>query len=445
MSGLTEGSPVPAAASEASLGRTYLRLVGLGALIGAPAALVAALFLAAVHQLENVLWPDDPGWYAVLGLPVAGAVVVIAARRLLPGDGGHSPLLGVGGGATPLSYAPGIALAAIGTLAFGAVLGPEAPLIALGSVVGVAGSKLIRAGANDQEATVLATAGSFSAISSLFGGPIVGGMMMTEFGLAMGAKLIPALIPGFVAAAVGYVLFIGLGNWGGIHTQVLAVPGLPEYKGTTVFDLLLAIAVGILAAVAIVGVRRLGKRISDDGGARFGMARLLLMGGLAVGVLAEIAELLGTSSQDVLFSGQTGIPDLIKQGSTSAVLVLLAAKGLGYAVSLGCGFRGGPVFPAIFLGVAFGTLCVVWFNVSPTLAVAVGTAAGMAALTRLMLTPIVFAALLVGHNGADAVPAAVLAAAAAWMTTAVLNPADRAQPQAPSLAERSRHASPAPQ
>ena len=33
---------------------------------------------------------------------------------------------------------PGVALAALGTLAFGAVLGPEAPVIALGSAVGVA-------------------------------------------------------------------------------------------------------------------------------------------------------------------------------------------------------------------------------------------------------------------------------------------------------------------
>ena len=96
------------------------------------------------------------------------------------------------------------------------------------------------------------------------------------------------------------------------------------------------------------------------------------------------------------------------------------AKALGYSISLGCGFRGGPVFPAIFLGVALATLPEVWFGVSPTLAVAVGTAAGMAATTRLMLTPIVFSALLVGHNGVDTVPAAVLAAAAAWLTMAAL-------------------------
>jgi len=124
-------------------GVEYLRLVGLGALIGIPAALVAALFLGLVHYLEDWLWDDlpdalghaSPPWWLVIGLPAAGACVVLAARALLPGDGGHSPIEGIGGGAVPVRFAPGIALAAIGTLAFGPVLGPEAPLIALGSCV----------------------------------------------------------------------------------------------------------------------------------------------------------------------------------------------------------------------------------------------------------------------------------------------------------------------
>jgi H+/Cl- antiporter ClcA len=411
---------VATATRDKSQGRAFLRLVGLGAVIGIPAALVAAGFLALVHELENALWSSDPPWYAVLGLPVAGGAIVAVARRFLPGDGGHEPLKGIGGGPTPLNYAPGIALAAIGTLAFGAVLGPEGPLIALGSVVGVAVATLART--DDRGTAVLANAGSFTAISALFGGPIVGGMLMVEGGVALGESLIPALIPGFVAAAIGYVLFVGLGDWGGLNTQSITVPDLPVYHGTHVVDLLLAVAVGVAAAAAIVCVRAIAKRIDERGLPRLGMAWLLLLGGLAVGALAELAELLGTNSQDVLFSGQTGIPDLIAEGSTGAVLVLLATKALGYAVSMGAGFRGGPVFPAIFLGVAFGTLTVVWFDRSPTLAVAVGAAAGMAATTRLILTPIVFAALLVGHDGADAVPAAVLAAAAAWMTAAVLDP-----------------------
>jgi H+/Cl- antiporter ClcA len=219
----------------------YLRLVGLGAVIGIPAALLAAVFLAFVHDLEHWLWDDlpdalgasSPPWYLVIGLPALGACVVLAARRLLPGDGGHSPLEGIGGGPVPVVNAPGIALAAIGTLSFGAVLGPEAPLIALGSAVGMAVT-LFATRVDDKGKAVLGTAGSFSAISALFGGPIVGGMMMVESGLAMGTALLPVLLPGFVAAALGYVLFVGLGDWGGLSAQGLTVPNLPPYTGTHV-------------------------------------------------------------------------------------------------------------------------------------------------------------------------------------------------------------------
>jgi H+/Cl- antiporter ClcA len=108
-------------------GSAYLRLVALGAVIGIPAAFLAALFLAVVHDLEHWLWDSlpkalghsAPPWYLVLLLPPAGACVVLLARTLLPGDGGHPPLEGIVGGATPVSHAPGIALAAIGTLSFG--------------------------------------------------------------------------------------------------------------------------------------------------------------------------------------------------------------------------------------------------------------------------------------------------------------------------------------
>jgi H+/Cl- antiporter ClcA len=306
------------------------------------------------------------------------------------------------------------------------VLGPEAPLIALGSVVGLALTHFARLG--QRESGLVATAGSFAAISALFGGPIVGGVMMVEAGAGtLGAALIPALLPGFVAAAIGYVIFVGFGDWGGLNAPGLVEPGLPAYHGTHVYDLVVGIVVGITAALLVAAIRRLGWRVA--GAPRLGMGTLLLLGGLAVGALAELADLLGADSQDVLFSGQASVPTLVHD-STKIVLILLVAKSVAYAVSLGCGFRGGPVFPAIFLGIALATLAVDWFDVSPTLAVAVGAAAGMAAMTRLVLTAMLFAALLVGLNGVDAVPAAVLAATAAWITITALErrgaPAERA-------------------
>ena len=405
-------------------GGAYLRLVLIAAAVGIPAALLGAGFLALVHELEHWLWTDlpadlghdGPPAYLVIGLPVAGALLVLAARRLLPGDGGHPPIEGLSTEPTPVSHAPGIALAALGTLAFGAVLGPEAPVIALGSVAGVAAARLARA--DDRALPVLSLAGSMSAMSALFGGPLVAGMLLLEGGLAMGAALLRVLLPGLVAAAIGYTIFVGLGDWAGLGTPGLTVPDLPPYEGTHVLDLVVAVVVGVVTAALLFAIRRLVDGIGRLG---LGMAALLLGGALVVGVLAQVAALLGANPEDVLFSGQASVPDEVAAGA-GILLLLLAAKGLAYAVSLACGFRGGPIFPAIFLGVGVTSLAVTWFDVSPTLAVAAGAAAGMAAQTRLLVAPVLFGALLVGREGIDAAPAAVLAASAAWLTMAALAP-----------------------
>ncbi|HSE80303.1 MAG TPA: chloride channel protein [Gaiellaceae bacterium] len=412
-------------------GPQYLRLIGLGALIGIPAALLAAVFLAVIHELEDWLWHDlpdalgydAPPWFLVVALPVAGAALVFAARRLLPGDGGHRPLDGFGASSpTPVSYAPGVALAAIGTLAFGAVLGPEAPLIALGSAVGLAVTHFVDVDPAHHQ--VLAMAGAFSAISALFGGPIAAGILLIEAGIGLGKLLIPLMIPGLVAAAVGYLLFTGFGNWGGLEETTLSVPGLPPYEGVEVGDLAVAVVAGILIALVAQVCFALARRVAA-GEERLGMGRLLLAGGLAVGLIALLADALGEDSQDVLFSGQTAIPALVAETSAGAVAVLLAAKGLAYAICLGCGFRGGQVFPAIFLGIGVVMFAVIAFDVSPTLAVAAGTAAGSAAVTRLLFASIVIGSLLVGSAGADAVPAAILAGVAAWVTVMALERAPR--------------------
>jgi H+/Cl- antiporter ClcA len=406
-------------------GAAYLRLVLLGALVGIPAALLAAGFLGFVHYLEGWLWQSlphalgasSPPWYLVVGLPVAGAAIVLAARLLLPGDGGGEPLEGLSSRPTPVSHVPGVVIAAAGTLGFGAVLGPEAPVIALGSAAGMAAAGLARLA--QRGIAVIAGAGAMSAISALFGGPIVAGVMMTERELGLGAALPFALLPGLVAAAIGYTIFIGFGSLGGLNTPGLKVPNLPVYGGIHLFDMLVAVVAGGIGALVIAAVHRLGTGV-DSLRARVPVPVLLLAGGLVVGGLAEVASLLGANSQDVLFSGQTAIPDEVAAGSIRILGVLFVFKALAYAVSLGCGYRGGPIFPAIFLGVAVASFSVVLFGVSPTVAVAVGTATGMASQTRMLVAPLVFAALLTGTAGRDVIPATVLAAATAWLTASAL-------------------------
>lgn len=407
--------------------RDLARLTLLGALVGLPAGLVAFAFVALVHLLQTLLWDtlpealghDAPPWYLVLGLPVAGAVLVAAARRL-PGDGGHPPTEGLHMGPLPPVDAGSITLAALATLGAGVVLGPEAPLIALGTVVGmvVAGW----AGLAGRAGVLLGASGASGAMSTLFGGPLVAGVMLLEGGA--GALTTVTLLPPLAGAAVAYLLVTGFGTWTGLPTGGLAVPGLPEYEGERVADLALALVVGVLAALAVAGVRRLARRVAAAE-ARLGRVPLLLGAGLGVGALALAADGLGADPRDVLFSGQDSIPVLVSGESAAVLVVLLAAKGLAYALSLGGGFRGGPIFPAIFLGVGLAGLAVTLLDVSSTLATAVGVAAGMAATSRLLLSAVLFSALMVGRAGLDAAPAAVLAAIAAWLVVRVLDPAPR--------------------
>jgi H+/Cl- antiporter ClcA len=318
------------------------------------------------------------------------------------------------------------------------VLGPEAPLIALGSVVGMFVVDVVRV-RGTQATAVLATAGSFAAVSALFGGPLVAGILLLEAGIGLGAALVPAILPGLVAAAVGYVLFVGLGSWGGLDRSSLTVPGLPLYETTRVLDLLFAIVVGVLTALLIRVVRQGAVKVL--GWSKGRMAIVLLAGGAAVGLLAELARLLGANSQDVLFSGQSGIPDLVLQESPRILLITLLAKAVGYGISLGCGYRGGPVFPSIFIGVAVAMFATLWFNSSPTWAVAVGTAAGMTAGTNLVIAALLFAALIVGSNGFNTIPATVLAATSAWLTMHALGPVPPAAP-APAASPPSAAAPP---
>jgi H+/Cl- antiporter ClcA len=422
-----------------------LRLVLLGAAIGIPAALGAIAFFTAVHYLEELIWHTfptalgeaTPPWYLVVFLPVLGGAIVAAARIALPGDGGRSPLGGMSHGATPVAYVPGIVVAALGTLGFGLVLGPEAPVMAVGSAVGLVITSMVRA--NDQEKSVLSMAGIFSAISTLFGGPLVAGVMLTEGGIALGPTLIPILVPGFVAAAVGYLVFLGVGPYTGAPAPGLQIPDLPAYIGTSVPDLMIAIVVGVLTAALIVAINRAAQRLASvrerrTGDRRWTVVAGLLLGGLAVGSLAQLATAFGVAAQDVLFSGQASIPALVSEPSLVALVILVLAKAAAYVVSLATGFRGGPIFPAVFLGVGVAAFAVQAFGTSPTFAIAIGCAAGMAAQTRLVVTSMLFAALLVGSGGFDAIAGAVFATVASYLTVQALDPARRAPTGPPAHA-----------
>ncbi len=157
----------------------------------------------------------------------------------------------------------------------------------------------------------------------------------------------------------------------------------------------------------------------------------IVVAGLAIAFHATS----GKNAGEVLFSGQSALPGLVTSAgawSVGALLLLLAFKSLAWGVSLGS-FRGGPTFPAIFVGAAAGLLASHLPGCDLTGAVGVGIGAGVAAMLQLPLAAVVLATMLVSKNGVGAGPLIIVGVVIAYITTIALNRAVApAPPQASS-------------
>lgn len=420
--------------------RSYLRTLVYAAILGIPVAFAAALFQTAIHDATRVVWeviPDElgwsepAGWYVILVPGLAGLLVAAACR--LPGHGGHSPLEGLGMSTVHPVDLGSILLAALASLALGLVLGPEAPLIALGLGLGVLAVRIVRF--EGTQAQLLSFAGAFAAIAALFGNPLVAALMLFEVSAASGKipaeNLGRALLPGFVAAGTGGLVFTGINDWPGLYQTPLAVPSLPPYETVRLMDLVWSLVLAVAVAFVVVAIRHGGHGVARRGSAR--PVVLLVGAGLLVGVLAVVFRAATDEPVDlVLFSGQAALPAIVAQGSAGVLAALVLAKGLAYGLSMGAGFRGGPVFPAIAIGAAIGVMAAdVLPGLDVTPAVAAGIAAGTAASLRVPFTAVLLVALLVGPSAAEVTPIAVLAAATGWIVTVALpSPEDRAAAKA---------------
>ena len=164
---------------------------------------------------------------------------------------------------------------------------------------------------------------------------------------------------------------------------------------------------------------------------------LPVVGLIIAGLAIAFSKATSHSVNEVLFSGQSQLPGLISQAgaySVGALALLIAFKGIGYSLSLGS-FRGGPTFPAIFLGAAAGIMASHLPGFPVTAAVAAGMSAAVAAVLRLPLTAVVVASVLTSKSGAAAEPLIIVAAVISQVATLVLSPRPPvpAPPQAASL------------
>jgi len=412
--------------------RSYTVLLVLAAIIGVIVSAVAYFFLALISKLQGWIFTSlpsglgfhsEPIWWPIPPLVLAGLLVALTIRYL-PGTAGHKPAEGFkAGGAPSPAELPSVILASLATLSLGVVLGPEAPLIAIGGGLGVLAVRLLKRDAPARTSTVVAAAGSFAAISTLLGSPLLGAFLLMEASGLSGAMLELVLVPGLLAAGVGSLIFIGLDAWTGLGTFSLAIPGLPHIGPPTGAEFLWALAIGVMAALLGSGIRWLGLFLQPRVERR--MVLVMPVAGLAIAGLAiAFAEGTGKSSSEVLFSGQSALGPLVTNSAAytvGALVLLIVCKAVAYGISLS-GFRGGPVFPSMFIGAVGGIALSHLPGLQLVAGVAMGIGAMCAVMLRLPLTSVLLATLLLAADGLTVMPLAIVAVVVAYVVSARLTP-----------------------
>jgi H+/Cl- antiporter ClcA len=250
-------------------------------------------------------WDTTPAWYVIAVLLLAAVLVYLVRAHV--GDTGHSPLGGIKvSSLTPKAYL-GAILAILASLWGGVVLGPEVALVATGSVIGGLSAKIFHVTAAKDVKKVVGF-GALGALLALFVGPVLAGS-------------------------------ISLGS----------TPTAIE-----VDQLAWAVPVAIIATIAITIARALAAVLARATGPGPHLP-ILIGASLVIAITALVMQ--AWTGEDVIFvltSGEELITELPALTSVSTVAAIILLKTIAYAVSLGAGFRGGPFFPAMFVGAAAG-------------------------------------------------------------------------------------------
>ena len=244
------------------------------------------------------------------------------------------------------------------------------------------------------------------------------------------------LLPGLLSAGIGALIFVGLDNLTGFGTFSLSVGPLPHLGSPTGLEFLWALVIGCGAALAATAIFRLAKLLRPLVQQR----RILLtpLAGLAVGGLAvAFAAWTTHGSSEVLFSGQTGLTSLVQHAAgwtVGALVLLMICKGLAYAISLS-GFRGGPIFPSMFLGAA-GGIALSHVGGLPMIAGAsMGVGAMVAGALRMPMTAVLLPSLLFLTDAVTLLPVVIVAVVVSYVVAIWIDPphpAD-ASPTAPPV------------
>lgn len=332
--------------------RTMLLLSLPAVAIGIASSLILIVVMKIASVLQNLLWQrlpgtlgiaqDSPLW--IIGVLTLTGIAVGLVIRFSQGHAGPDPACEpLIGAPVPPSALPRLIVALILGLAGGVSLGPEHPIMTVNIALAVAIGARLLPRVNRMEWTILASAGT---IGVLFGTPVAAALIFSQ--TLNGSSEVPLwdrLFAPLMAAAAG-ALTTGL-----FFHPHFSLP-IAHYGQMEMTDILsgaivaaIAIAAGMVAVWCLPRLHAMMNQMKNP-------VLVLGIGGFILGILGVIG---GPVS---LFKGLDEMQQMVANQafSTSDYFLLAVIKLAALVVAAASGFRGGRIFPAVFVGVALGLM-----------------------------------------------------------------------------------------
>jgi CIC family chloride channel protein len=348
--------------------RHWVRILVIASVIGVLAGLAAAALELAVHTLVPLL----VGRFAHLGgasllsfhpaillLPVLGGAASVLAHRALGGfdkTGGTERAVRAfhrEGGRLPVRGPATRALANAAVIACGGSAGSEGPIAGLGSAIGSSVASLF--GVHVRERRIFLLAGCAAGVAAMFRCPLGGALFAVSIPYREPENEDDALMPAIVSAVMAYAAYVTL--WGPGHplvhgTEHLAFSGALELLPYALLAVFCALAAGLFwAALRIVDAIALERRMA--------WWKAPLAGGVIVGAIACVVPQVMDARYRFLQNAVDG--SLFAAGGAPSdwarfFLLVVTAKCVATAFTVGTGHVGGTLGPSVFIGGAVGAM-----------------------------------------------------------------------------------------
>jgi len=340
----------PAGSPPSTQTREFWVLMGYALVLGVVGGFAGLVFMGVIGYGNNWYVDPEPGWFGGqwwwIAVTAGAGVVVGLLRRLtrlpekIPGL-----IADLQAERVDPRLVPGIVAVSAVSLIGGASLGPEQ---ALGAMGGGAGSWMSRRrGLGTEDSRVNTLTGFGGAYGGLFSSTVVVVMMILEVARPGGQRFTKALVGAIVASSVSFGIYFAIA--GAVFLDAYQVP---QYQFED-WQLLAAVPLGLFAAVVVTLLVMFIKLAA----VLFGRLKLpsivkSTLGGALFGLVGVVLPL-------TLFTGSDQLKTVLGDAGTLGVgliAALLIGKMLTFGVSLGSGFVGGPIFPALFIGGTAGVL-----------------------------------------------------------------------------------------